>query len=256
MATAAYDVVNLIKNQNKYTVFIAEDEYTKNLCYKLRYNVFAKELGAAIRVKDNSLDKDRFDDYCQHLVVFDNTSNEIIATTRLLDNKGALEAGSFYSETEFNLSNVINSEVRFIEVGRTCIHPAYRRGVVLAVLWRAIADIVTKEKIDYLIGCASIPLSNGDKYISSVMKHIHQHHYAPECLRAYPLIPLRINNDLPIADDVILPILLKAYLKQGALICGQPYWDAEFGVADIFVLLESSKVTHRYSKILSERTKI
>ena len=159
----------------------------------------------------------------------------------------------FYSETEFDLSNVINPDVSFIEIGRTCIHPAYRRGAVLAMLWRGIADIVVKNKIDYLIGCASIPLSNGDKYISSVMNHIQLNHYAPECLRVHPRIPLRLNDEQPHADDAILPTLLKAYLRQGALICGQPYWDAAFGVADVFVLLESSKITSRYSEHFIER---
>jgi len=256
MATPAYDVFNLFEKQEKYTVLIADDNYTKNLCYKLRYNIFAKELGASVSLRKDQLDKDRFDNYCQHLAVFDNRTNDIIATTRLLNNEGREKVGSFYSETEFKLSNIINPDVQFIEVGRTCIHPAYRRGVVLAVLWRAIADITSHDNIDYLIGCASIPLSNGDKYIASVMKHIHEYHYAPECLRSYPHIPLRLDYELPLADDVILPTLLKAYLKQGALICGEPYLDAEFSVADVFVLLEASKVIHRYSKSLIDRVKI
>ncbi len=255
MAIPAYDVVNLLSKQNKYTVFLADDEHTKQLCYQLRYDVFANELGADISISKSGVDKDRFDDHCQHLVVFDNRINEIVATTRLLDNSGRQHTGVFYSETEFDLTNIINPDVNFIEVGRTCIHPAYRRGSVLAMLWRGIADIVVSNKIDYLIGCASIPLSNGDKYINSVMSHIHQHHYAPESLRVQPLVPLRLDDELPHADDAILPVLLKAYVRQGALICGQPYWDAAFGVADVFVLLESSKITSRYTKHFIERKK-
>jgi len=254
MATPAYDVVNLISKQDKYSIFTANDESTKQLCYKLRFDVFARELGAEVALSKNGLDKDRFDDHCHHLVVFDNTTNEIVATTRLLDNKGRDKIGMFYSETEFNLENILNPSLNYIEVGRTCIHPAYRRGAVLAMLWRGIAEIVVNNRIDYLIGCASIPLNNGDKYISSVMKHIHQHHYAPESLRVSPLIPLRLNDEVPHADDAILPTLLKAYVRQGALICGQPYYDAAFGVADVFVLLESSKITCRYSKYFLERT--
>ena len=256
MAIPAYDVVNLLARHDKYTVFIAEDEHTKQLCYKLRYDVFAKELGAEISVVNNGIDKDRFDDHCQHLVVFNNRNNEIVATTRLLDNNGRKKTGIFYSETEFDLTNIINPDINFIEVGRTCIHPAYRRGIVLAMLWRGIADMIVSKKIDYLIGCASIPLSNGDKYISSVMNHINNNHYAPECLRVHPRIPLRLTADQPHADDAILPTLLKAYLRQGALICGQPYWDAAFGVADVFVLLESSKISSRYSKYFIERVKL
>ena len=76
------------------------------------------------------------------------------------------------------------------------------------------------------------------------MKHIHEYHYAPECLRSYPHIPLRLGYELPLANDVILPTELKTYLKQGALICGEPYLDAESGVANVFVLLEASKACH------------
>lgn len=253
MATVANDVVKLIKTQNKYSVFIADSEKTKNLCYKLRYEVFAKEMGAELSITKDGFDKDRFDDHCLHLVVFDNQINEIVATTRLLTNEGYQQTGMFYSETEFNLDNIINPDTNFLEIGRTCIHPAYRRGAVLALLWRGIADIVISNKVDYLIGCASISLSTGDKYISSVMSHIYQHHYAPECLRAIPLVPLRLNDEQPHADDAILPTLLKAYIRQGALVCGKPYWDAAFGVADVFILLEAGKITNRYTKRFLER---
>jgi len=248
MATIASDVIELISKHEKYSVFIADNEHTKKLCYKLRYEVFAEEMGAELSATNNGQDKDRFDDHCHHLVVFDNTINEIVATTRLLDNNGRKQTEIFYSETEFDLSNILNPDVSYIEIGRTCIHPAYRRGAVLAMLWRGIADIVVNNKIDYLIGCASIPLSSGDKYINSVMNHITKNHYAPESLRVQPLVPLRLSDEYSHADDAILPTLLKAYLRQGALICGQPYWDAAFGVADVFVLLESSKITVRYSK--------
>lgn len=248
MATQAYDIINRLKKQEKYSVFITNDELTKQLCYKLRYDVFASEFGAELNNNEDGLDKDRFDEHCQHVVVFDNTTNELIATTRLLDNSGREKAGMFYSETEFNLDNVLSSDAKFMEVGRTCIHPAYRRGAVLAILWHGIAGEVVRKNIDYLIGCASLPLSNGDKYITSVMNNIYQNHYAPESLRVQPLIPLRLCQNGPQPDDVILPTLLKGYVRQGALICGNPYWDAAFGVADIFVLLESSQITNRYTK--------
>lgn len=247
MSALAINLVNVEKKQDKYSVFIAEDEYTKQLCYKLRYDVFAEELGAEMAIEKSGLDKDRFDDHCHHLVVYDNKTNEIVATTRLLDNEGRLHTGMFYSETEFDLTNIINPKVSYIEVGRTCIHPKYRRGAVLAMLWRGIAGVVVSEKIDYLIGCASIPFQHGDKYINGVMKQIYQYHYAPESLRVRPLVPLRLSEEDSV-DEASLPTLLKAYLRQGALICGEPYWDAAFGVADVFVLLESGNITSRYSK--------
>lgn len=250
MATPAYELANLtgVKRSERYSVFLADDDATKNACYKLRYDVFANELGAEVRGQEAGMDRDRFDDYCYHLVVYDNRTNELVATTRLLDNHGREHTGIFYSETEFELSNILDTDVSFMEVGRTCIHPAYRRGAALAMLWQGIARVVVDRKIDYLIGCASIPLSNGDRYITSVMHSIYQNHYAPESLRVRPLLPLRLSEEGPQPDDVILPTLLRGYLRQGAVICGQPYWDAAFGVADVFVLLECGRIATRYHK--------
>lgn len=255
MAMPASEVrqINDAQRKARFSVYVADTEEQRRQCYKLRYNVFAGELGAEVRGDEPGIDKDRFDDHCQHLAVYDNQSNDIIATTRLLNNAGRTTVGMFYSETEFDLGNIITDKCRFIEVGRTCIHPDYRRGAALPMLWQGIARLVVEQGIDYLIGCASIPLSAGDKYLASLMTHIRDNHYAPASLRVRPLVPLRLESDGPMPDDVIVPTLLKAYLRQGAIICGEPYWDAAFGVADVFVLLECDRITNRYSRHFIDR---
>ena len=255
MATPLNEVSQfpLLQAQTRFSVFVAESQEQRRECYKLRYDVFANELGAEVRGAEPGIDKDRFDDACLHLAVYDNHTTELIATTRLLDNHGRAKTGLFYSETEFDLSNILSDGCRFMEVGRTCIHPAYRRGAALPMLWQGIARIVVDSHIDYLIGCASIPLSSGDKYLSTLMHHIREKHYAPESLRVRPLVPLRLEQQGPMPDDVIPPTLLKAYLRQGAFICGEPYWDAAFGVADVFVLLDCDHISSRYSKHFIER---
>ncbi|MEJ2361915.1 MAG: GNAT family N-acyltransferase [Gammaproteobacteria bacterium] len=255
MATPFNEVSNitLAEQQNRFSVFLADSHFQRHQCYKLRYDVFANEMGAEVRGTEPGIDKDRFDDACHHLAVYDNYTNELIATTRLLDNEGRARVGIFYSETEFDLSNILSDGCRFMEVGRTCIHPEYRRGSALAMLWQGIARLVVEDHIDYLIGCASIPMSAGDKYLSTLMTHIRARHYAPESLRVRPLVPLRLEQQDPMPDDIIPPTLLKAYLRQGAMICGEPYWDAAFGVADVFVLLDCDQISSRYVKRFIER---
>lgn len=245
--------LNATHRESRFSVFVADSAEQRRQCYKLRYDVFANELGAQVRGTEPGLDKDRFDDACRHLAVYDNHTNELVATTRLLDNHGHSQTGLFYSETEFDLSNILSDGCRFMEVGRTCIHPDYRRGAALPMLWQGIARLVVDSQIDFLIGCASIPLSSGDKYLSALMHHIRTKHYAPESLRVRPLVPLRLEEQGAMPDDVIPPTLLKAYLRQGALICGEPYWDAAFGVADVFVLLNCDQITSRYVKHFIER---
>lgn len=255
MATPASSLHHLqtARPQQKFRVELASTPAEREQCYQLRYQVFANELGAEVRGNEPGLDKDRFDDHCCHIAVFDNRTNQLVATTRLLDNRGRDMTGVFYSETEFDISRILDSQKTYLEVGRTCIHPAYRRGAALPMLWQGIARYVVENRIDYLFGCASIPLANGNKYITSVMTHLRDKHFSTESLRVRPLIPLRLEETGPFPDDVILPTLLKAYLRQGAVICGEPYWDAGFGVADVFVLLQCDQITNRYAKHFIDR---
>ena len=245
--------INKTENKSKrFIVRLAENNDEIEECMRLRYRIFAQEMGARLSSKMPGIDQDRFDDYCKHLMVFDASSGEVIATTRLLLEVDAIHAGLFYSETEFDLHQVLKQPGNFMEVGRTCIDPEYRKGSVLAILWQGIASIIIENDIDYLIGCASISLHGGDSYINSVMTTLRKHYFSPSDLRVIPRVPLSLEKE-SIVDDAVLPTLLKGYLRQGAVICGEPHWDAEFHVADVFVLLHCDKISDRYQRHFIER---
>ena len=240
------------EKENRFTTAVANNPKEIQQCLELRYEVFATEMGAQI-ASSTGVDSDRFDPYCKHLMVMDNRTRKIVATTRLLVDSEIIHTGCFYSETEFEISRIINRSGKFMEVGRTCVHPSYRTGAVLALLWQGIAKIVALSNINYLIGCASIPLSSGDHYINSLMHVLRNKHFSEEQSRVRPLVPLKLTPT-PVSEDVIMPTLLKAYIRQGAVICGEPYLDASFGVADVFVLMDCSKITSRYKRHFINRT--
>lgn len=246
-----YDLPKIISVRGRYSVEVAESQEEINKCLQLRFQVFSEELGAELKSDNAGLDKDQYDQYCIHLMVIDHTSNKVIATTRLLTSDAAYQAGGYYSDTEFNLSNILKQNYRYMEVGRTCINADYRAGSALPLLWQGIARIILELDIDYMFGCASIPYYGDAKYISSIMHYIKQHHFSDEDNRVIPHIPVKMEDDA--SDDVILPTLLKGYLKQGAEVCGEPYWDAQFGVADVFVLLDCDRIAQRYQKHFVER---
>ena len=235
---------------NRLKVRIAESEHEIRDCLALRYEIFANEMGA--NLASTEIDRDRFDAACTHLMVYELESGEVVATTRLLSSDEAPSVGGFYSQTEFDLDRVLARPGRFVEVGRTCIHPAYRTGAALALLWHGIAREVAEKKVDYLMGCASIDLASGDRYLASVMRQLRKRHFSGEDCRVQPRIPVRLD-ECETDNNVILPTLLKAYLKQGAVICGEPYWDAEFGVADVFVLLDCERIASRYQRHFVDR---
>lgn len=239
-------------SSRRFSVMLAENKDEIEQCLRLRYRVFAQEMGARLSSNDEGIDKDRFDEFCKHLMVFDTSTGEVIATTRLLVSEDAKNSGFFYSETEFDLELILSQPGNFMEVGRTCIDPDYRKGSVLAILWQGIAEAVVKHKTDFLIGCASISLSHGDTYINSIMHKLRKDHFSPNDRRVRPLIPLGIERTI-VDENISVPTLLKGYLRQGAMICGEPHWDAEFNVADVFVLLPCEQMSQRYQRHFIER---
>lgn len=212
---------------------------------ELRYRVFAEDMGASVEGAESGIDKDRFDDICMHLIVKDNDTNAVVAYSRILTNDLAARAGGFYSSTEFDLSKVLQPGKTYMEIGRTCVDPEFRSGAAIGYLWGFLAEYLEAHNIDYLMGCCSIPVADGYGLASAVMDHLRESYMTPEDMRAIPKIPLPdVNTHLDGAK--LVPSLLKAYLRIGVRICGEPYLDADFGVADAMILLRREDMNYRF----------
>jgi putative hemolysin len=214
---------------------------------RLRYRIFAGELGAQIDDAGAGIDQDGFDPHCQHLMVRDSDSGRIIACTRILTDDRAPRAGGFYSASEFDLAMIDALPGRVMEIGRTCVDAEYRSGAAIAVLWQGIAAFITEHGYDYLFGCASIGLEDGGAAAHAILDTIRARHLAPEYQRVRPFIPLPAADCRPTAKAK-LPPLLKAYLSLGAKACGEAYWDRDFNCADVFMLLNVSDLNPRYAR--------
>lgn len=214
---------------------------------RLRYKVFAKEMGARLGGRIIRLDRDRYDKYCRHLLVRDLATNKVVACTRVLGEADARRAGGFYSGGEFELGALANLPGRVLEVGRTCVNPDYRGGAVMAVLWSKLAELVLEEGYDYLIGCASVPIEGNGANVEGIMQRLREKHMTHSHLRVKPKIAMR---PVSIHDTNVsrMPPLLKAYFSLGAKACGEPFRDDDFGVADVFVLLDVAEMSPRYAR--------
>lgn len=234
----------------KLRAVIASDPVTIREAQKLRYRIFAEEMGARLHSPVAGLDIDEFDAYCDHLVVVDTQTARVIGSTRLLSDAQARRLGYFYSEGEFTLSGVLALQGRFLEIGRTCVDLNYRGGAVIACLWTALAEYVAHGGFDYLMGCASIPPGPSGFAVDAVYRNIGADRLGPRELEVYPLRPvpeaLRCRR-----DESGLPPLLQAYLRLGAWVCGEPYWDEDFEVMDVFVLLPLHHLAERYERHFS-----
>lgn len=232
-------------------VALARSEEDIRAAQRLRYAIFAEEMGAKLHNRRAGLDHDRLDSYCQHLLVRDGFG-QVVGCTRILTADAARRAGGFYSQTEFDLTPVLALPGRFMEIGRTCVHPDYRNGATIGALWSGLATFIAGHDIDYLIGCASIPLGEDGGTARALCAELAQRHLVPESLRVQPRLPLPRHDGVARTPGA-MPPLLKAYLRLGARIGGEPCLDPDFKVADVFILLSTQRIERRYARHFLDR---
>jgi putative hemolysin len=219
----------------------------------LRYLVFGEEMGAKLKGREPGLDIDDFDPYCQHLLVRDSETGRVVGCTRLLTSENACRIGCFYSDGEFDLGAIRALPGRLLEVGRTCIAPAYRQGAGIAVLWSGLAGFIHLHAIDWVFGCASVPLGERDMQAAAIMNRVRRQAMASPSVRVTPRVPLLTSGSPDEVLDAPLPPLIKAYVRLGAKACGEPCRDFDFGVADLFMLLDVDEMNPTYSRHFVER---
>ncbi len=216
---------------------------------RLRCRVFREAFGAGAGTGEEpsgpGMDRDRYDPFCHHLLVWDGP--ELAAGTRILTCETAPAAGGFYSEGEFDLSAVLRRSGRVMEVGRTCVAAAYRTGAAIALLWSGIAGFLLERGYDSLIGCGSISMAPGLGPVRALVREIHARALSEPSLRAYPLDPLPVYDGAPCAACA-MPPLIRAYLRLGARIAGDACLDRELMVADLPIHLARAKVAPRYAR--------
>jgi putative hemolysin len=214
---------------------------------RLRFKVFAEEIGARIVDGGRGIDCDPFDEYCEHLLVRDGRTGEVVGTYRLLNGDSAREIGAFYSDHEFDLTRLAHLRSELVEVGRSCVHPGYRNGAVIALLWSGLAQYMTTRGYGYLIGCASISLKDGGQNAVNIYHALAKRHLAPAEYRVFPRCELPLDRYEP-AGTVALPPLVKGYVRAGSYICGAPAWDPDFNTADLLMMLPLAGIDSRYAR--------
>lgn len=213
---------------------------------QLRHRVFAEELGARLAPGNPGLDRDRYDDHCDHLLVRDGATREVVGTYRLLPPARAHAAGGLYSEGEFDLARLAGIRDGLVEAGRSCVHPDHRGGAVIALLWSGIAGYMVAGGHRYLAGCASVSLADGGRNAAGIYRALAASHAAAPEWRVFPRLPLPLAALEP-AENPRMPPLIKGYVRAGASLCGAPAWDPDFNTADLFMLLPLERLDARYA---------
>ncbi len=231
--------------QRKLYVSLARTQAEIEEAQRLRYKVFAEEMGAQLS-GTGGLDIDGFDQFCDHLIVRDSGTHQVIGTYRILSPSKANEAGGYYSAGEFDLSRLGHLFNRTVEVGRACVHQNYRNGGTITMLWAGLAKYMQIHNYEYMIGCGSVSMSDGGHLAASLYHKLQDEYLSPLEYRVFAHNPLPINS-LNTDLQVACPPLIKGYLRLGAYICGEPAWDPYFNTADMLVMLPLSRINPRYA---------
>jgi putative hemolysin len=220
---------------------------------RLRFEVFNIELHLGLTSSlASGLDQDAHDGHCDHLLVIDTDRDCLVGTYRILSFDRVPSFG-FYSESEFDLTNVKRSGLRLLELGRSCVALEYRDGRVISLLFRGIAEYLRRTNADALMGCASIH-GTALPELASIREMLSQRFLSDTSLRVYPrrgfdIPPLPRSAPVDEASAFrSLPPLFKGYLRMGAKVCGPPAYDRQFGTTDFFVLAKTRDIVGRYGR--------
>ncbi len=216
---------------------------------RLRYQVFADEMGARLPGPLPGHDIYLFDDYCEHLLVRDRASGAVIGTYRVLTPEQAARVGSFYADLEFDLTRLRSLRSRMVELGRSCVHPEHRHGGVILALWSALTQFMQRNGLEIMIGCASIPMWHhgtvSARSAATIWHQLRRTHLAPLDCQVLPRLALPVN-EFDESLQLEPPALIKGYLRLGAKLLGPPAWDPDFNTADLPMMMRTQDLPARY----------
>ena len=219
----------------------------------------AKQLRQKIFFEDSKekVDSDEFDEFCDHLVVIDTSvaSDFVVGTYRLLLKQKNQKYRKFYSESEFDISNLFKKNISMLEAGRSCVDKNYRDGKIIKLLWRGLAFYIIQKKVDLIFGCASFPSSNYSKF-NSQLSYLNHFHKPPHKYSTFPKEKLQANIDILSLKKInkdeefrLLPPLVKAYIRAGAWVGEGAVVDNRFNTTDVLIILKSENIIKKYSNL-------
>jgi putative hemolysin len=217
---------------------LARDADEVRRAQRLRFEVFNLELNEGLAESHfNGLDVDPFDAICDHLIVENIATGEVVGTYRLQTGECAAANIGYYSEREFDFAPYESLRSEVIELGRACVHATHRNFNLLHLLWRGIAVYAREHNARFLVGCSSLtsqdPAEGAAMYEQLASKFLVRSDW-----QTAPHPSFRVHADLVSLPDMTPPKLMRAYLAIGAKICGPPAIDREFGTIDFLTLLD------------------
>jgi putative hemolysin len=255
----AADPTTLSTDTPRYTLLLSTDPALIEAAQRLRHDVFTSEPGFALSGAIDGRDADRFDEYCDHLLVREDNTGELVGCYRMLPPPGAIAAGGLYTATEFDVEGLDPLRASLVEMGRAVVRDDHRNGGVVLLMWAGILAYLDRCEYDYVAGCVSVPVCAADEetpgsQIRGVRDFVRRRHAAPPEYTVHPFRPVTLGgkglDDIDPPARVAVPPLMRGYLRLGAQVCGEPAHDPDFGVGDFPALLDKRRAATRYLRRL------
>jgi len=240
---------------------LVRDPAELDAAQRLRYRVFSEEMGSSFSHDSAAADRDEdcFDAVCDHLIVVDTTlaggaADQIVGTYRLLRDEVAQRAGGFYSASEYAIDALVarHRGKRFLELGRSCVMPAYRSKRTIELLWQGIWAYCLRHEIDVMVGCASFPGAVAQMH-ALPLTFLHQHARAAGEWAVDAATQDAVSMDMMPEEAIdmkaalmAMPPLIKGYLRLGAKFADTAVIDRAFGSTDVMVILPVATISERY----------
>ncbi|MBB2991514.1 putative hemolysin [Mycolicibacterium iranicum] len=244
----------------RYSMLLCTDNESIEAAQRLRHEVFTSEPGFALGDDGGGLDADRFDEHCDHLLVRDDGTGELVGCYRMLPPPGAIAAGGLYTATEFDVTALDALRPSLVEMGRAVVRDGHRNGAVVLLMWAGILAYLDQSGYDYVTGCVSVPVLDPEGHtppgsrLRGVRDFVMRRNAAPAEHTVHPYRPVVIDgrglDEIAPPPRVSVPPLMRGYLRLGAQVCGEPAHDPDFGVGDFPALLDKRRADTRYLRRL------
>lgn len=257
-------------NTSELEVRLTNDQEEISQAQELRYKVFVQEFGAKVSKENesNSIEKDKFDTDCEHLILIDKSIKNsqgkpiIVGTLRLLESVVAQKNFGFYSAREYNLDKILELRKNLLEIGRACIDKNYRGHIALHLLWTGLGAYVLKRNIVMIFGVGSFYGTDPTR-LNSALSLLYHKFSASKSLDFKALKPGSVDMNMIPFEELDqrkamfeMPSLIKAYLRMGARVGNGAFVDTKFNTVDIGIIIEVKLMDMKYKKLYGQSKQI
>lgn len=229
-------------------------------CQRLRYLAFVEMRGVRDRTGETGgdrLDADEFDSACTHMMVEETRSGRLVCCFRILSLENGAGIRRSYAAKHYELSKLEAYPGRMVEMGRFCIHPAWKNANILRAAWAAMTRFVDEEGVELLFGCSSFYGVDAEKY-ADAFALLRERHIAPKRwlprVKAPRIFPFgkRFRLKKPNLRLAMkrMPPLLKTYLAMGGWVSDHAVIDDDLDTLHIFTGVEIGRVPPERARLL------